>query len=436
MSPGAYITIARAGMAALFAWSVSRAVSQSVTPGEAWNYDRYIGASWQDALASFDSNNHVLNTILVRISTWRIHLTELSLRLPSLLCGGLYLAAVYRLARRCFGDGAMFLVVAGLLTLNPMVMDAMSEARGYGMALAAWMWALDLVLESLESFSPQKLNLAGVLLGLSVAASLAFAAPAVALILVAAAWLGKRRVAFLPHLAILTAFTFLVIPLNHAEMEIVTTGAASLRQTVGFLAANSFGNASTVLTWIVYLAGAAVAIWAAIFALRRRDPLTYLAGGSLVVTLLLLWIAHRFGHAAFPEAGAIYLVPVVTLFLAAIPARQTAFLILGTLCVAHYAESIQLPYRAAGRLENGREVAKTLRNAAMKRAVTIATSVETEPIIEYYKRRYKQGNWQVIERFKPEGGYHFYVLTPDDASIVDARRLTVLYRDDGLILAR
>ena len=60
------------------------------------------------------------------------------------------------MARRWFGDGLMFLVVTGLLTLNPVVVDAMSEARGYGMALACWMWALELILESMESFNAQK----------------------------------------------------------------------------------------------------------------------------------------------------------------------------------------------------------------------------------------------------------------------------------------
>ena len=92
-----------------------------------------------------------------------------------------YLWVVFRMARRWFGDGLPFLAVIGLLTLNPLVVDALSEARGYGMALACWMWALELILESVQSFSAAKLNLAAMCLGLSVAASLAFAAPAVCL---------------------------------------------------------------------------------------------------------------------------------------------------------------------------------------------------------------------------------------------------------------
>src|SRR5262249_13016919 len=151
----------------IFAWSVFRAATQSVTPGEAWNYDRFIGPHWNESLGQFDTNNHILNTILVRISTARIHLTEFSLRMPSLLFGALYLWAAYRISRRWFGSGRMFLAVLGILSLNPLILDAMSEARGYGMALSCWMWTLELVA------SGGSMAMAGVLLGLSVSGSLA-----------------------------------------------------------------------------------------------------------------------------------------------------------------------------------------------------------------------------------------------------------------------
>src|SRR5436305_14870907 len=91
--------------ASLFAVGVYRAATCDVTFAEAWNYDRYIGVPWQESLQHFDANNHVLNTVLVRISTTRFHLTELSLRLPALL-GGLFLLWVcFRLCQRCFGSG-------------------------------------------------------------------------------------------------------------------------------------------------------------------------------------------------------------------------------------------------------------------------------------------------------------------------------------------
>ena len=104
----ASIRTARGLVAALAALNLYRAITQSVTPAEAWNYNLYISPDWRQALSQFDGNNHVLNTLLVRISTAQFHLTELSLRLPSLLCGLLVPGRSLPSGARRFGDGVLF----------------------------------------------------------------------------------------------------------------------------------------------------------------------------------------------------------------------------------------------------------------------------------------------------------------------------------------
>ena len=441
--------VALAGAGVLFVWSVVRAATQSVTPGEAWNYDRYIGCEWREALSGFDSNNHVLNTILVRISTARIHLTELSMRLPSLLFGGLYLWVVYRLARRCFGSGPLFLAVFGLMSLNPLMMDAMSEARGYGMALTCWLWALHLILESFESLSASKLNRAGVLLGLSVAASLAFAAPVLALILVALAF-ERKRLSYLPHLAFLTAFLFLAVPLNHAEKALVTSGATSLRQTLNELTQESFGTSNRFFGAIARAATGLLAVAGLVTAFvtwRRRKQgtaalLAGIVGGSLAVSLLLVLAAHRWAHAAFPEGGAIYVVAMITLLVPAIIASsggasaQKAFLVVAAFCIAHHIGHVRLPYLGAQNLEGGHDLAKALRADAAGRTVRVSATEEAEGILRYYRARLRQGNWNPIERLLPDATYDYYVVTAPYATMVKGRGLHIVYRDEGLILAK
>src|SRR5215467_4529500 len=123
--------------AALLAFNIYRAAKQDVTPSEAWNYDRYVGVTWSESLRQFDADNHILNTLLERISTKRFHLTELSLRLPALLGGLLYLWSVFRFCRRWFASALPFAV--GVMVLNPLVIDALSEARGYILAIAFWL---------------------------------------------------------------------------------------------------------------------------------------------------------------------------------------------------------------------------------------------------------------------------------------------------------
>jgi hypothetical protein len=423
---------ARIGLVAIFMWSVVRAATQSVTPGEAWNYDRFIGPHWNESFMQFDANNHVLNTILVRISTARIHLTEFSLRMPSLLFGALYLWAAYRIARRWYGTGWLFLAVLGLLALNPLILDAMSEARGYGMSLACWMWALDLVA------SGGSMSLAGVLLGLSVSGSLAFMAPAMALVVVAR---GRRKWDCMPQLAVLTAFVLLVLPVNHAEKDVLVQGATSLRQTLNELAAGLDFDSPVV--WAVARIGVAVLAMVGAICLfwRRTPPLMYMAGGSLAISLGLLWVAHWKIGTAFPQEGAMFLVPMLVLLLASLvqmwgrESAEIGFLVVAAFFAVHWLDHVRLPYRAAGELAGGRDVAKALRADAKIRPVKVGVSGAAEPIMRYYRWRYRQTNWGEI-RPVGDGQFDYYVLTAADAGLVERRGLQVLYRDNGLLLAK
>src|ERR1035441_5091055 len=446
-------------LAALLAVNLYRAMTQSVTPGEAWNYDRFIGPTWKEALTHFDVNNHVLNTLLVRISTSQFHLTELSLRLPSLLAGIFYLWVVFRMARRWFGDGPRFLAVVGLLTLNPVVVDALSEARGYGMALACWMWALELLLESVESFSPQKLKMAAVCLGLSVAATLAFAAPALALLVVFLA--VSNRGAGAPSGAppgripghvfvlifLLTAFVLLAIPLDRAEWKTLAVGATSLRQTINEITALSLGTSLKVIGAMARVAVALVAVAGAVASLRywrRRDgALVTLTGGSLALTLVFLMAAHRWLHTPFPQESAIYLIPLTTLIVATVilkqhnKAAQIAFLAVSVVLLARYVVEFHFGMYAAGsQFAGARTLTKTLRANARGGSPRIGVSLAAEPIMSYYRTRYRQGRWQPIRREPLTGAYDFYVLTPVDAPLIQERHLHVLYRDAGLTLAQ
>jgi hypothetical protein len=440
----ASIKTARWFLAALVAVSLYRAVTQPVTSGEAWNYNRYIAPPWVESLSRFDVNNHVLNTLLVRISTARLHVTEFVLRLPSLLAGVLYLWAVYRLARRWFGGGLVFLTVIGLLTLNPLVIDAMSEARGYGMALACWMWALELILESLESFSAQKLNLSGMCLGLSVVACLAFVAPAIALLAVCLLWSSGRAPVLI---AFLTAFVLLVIPLNHAEWKTLAVGATSLRQTINELTALSlgtslkvFGGIARVALAMLTLAGLAAAVrhW------RRQDgALIAFTGATLALTLVFLMAGHIWLHTPFPQEGAIYLIPLTVLPVTAAilkgknKAAQIAFLALSSVLLARYLSEFPIGAYTVGReFAGGRILAKTLREKVGRGSARIGVSPDVEPIMNYYRTRYRQGNWQFIEGQPFAGSYDYYILTPTDAALIEQRHLHILYRDAGLTLAQ
>lgn len=217
MEPSSTMWISRVAavlLVGLFAVNVYRAATQSITTEEAATFERWVRPPLRDVIPQpYDPNNHILNTVLIKRAVGLFRLSEFSFRLPSLLGGALYLWVAYRLSRRLLGTGSLALAGVVLLSLHPLVLDYLSAARGYGMALAFWMWSLEFLLDG------RRLSLAGVCLGLSPAASLAFLWPATALgiALVAARRASIQIVEQFAIPAVVTGFIILAIPLSHAQ---------------------------------------------------------------------------------------------------------------------------------------------------------------------------------------------------------------------------
>ena len=429
-------------LAALFAFNVYRAALCDVTPGEAWNYDRYVAPLWQESLHQFDSNNHFINTLLVRISTSALGRKEIALRLPSLLMGLLYGWVAWRFSRRLFGDGWAFLAAFGLLMLNPLVVDALSEARGYGMAMTFWLWALERMLLYLEQLDLRKLNQVGVCLALSVASTLSFIVPALGLALAvtfAAGW-KRARLLWLPMVVFL--FVLLVLPLNRVLLSDFAEGATSLRQTLAELTTLSFGSvpvSATLLAAVMRISAGLLLLVASAVMFRRgkSDPLLSLTTSTALIGFVLLLAAHAKIKTPFPQRGAVYFIPILTLIGLAILRRHPRLLAVpAATCILIYAAGLPAGAYLDGReFAGSRELAKALRADAGQRPVGVAASPALEPVMNYYRARYRQGNWERIQRKPPAAGYQYYVLTAADAGLVEAYHLRVLRRFPGMVLA-
>src|ERR1019366_5599196 len=311
-----------------------------------------------------------------------------------------------------------------------------------------------------ESFSPQKLKLAAVCLGLSVAGTLAFAAPALALLVVFLAVSSRGAGApsgapgrapspsrVLVLIVFLPAFVLLAIPLDRAEWKTLAVGATSLRQTINEITALSLGTSLKVIGAMARVAVALVSVAGAVAALyywRRRDgALVTVTGASLALTLVFLIAAHRWLRTPFPQGGAIYLIPLTILIVTALILKQhnkaarIAFLaVSAVLLVGYLAEFPFGMYAAGSQFSGARTLAKTLRDRARGGSPKIGVSLAAEPIMSYYRTRYRQANWQPIEPQPLTGVYDFYVLTPADAPLIEQRHLHVIYRDAGLTLAQ
>ena len=353
--------LALAIVAGVFAINIYRAVHQSITADEAFTFDYYIVKPFNWILVIYSTNNHVLHTLLCRLSVKALGISELAMRLPSLLGGLLYLVFVYKLCRYLFKNQWTFLLAVAALTLNPFLMDYLSIARGYGMALGLFIAALYFVIRFLDD-QPQAANYnrvtaSAILLGLSISANLVFLFPAAAL----AGMLTLLRLADAKRAGgwkrlwwimgrvwaplVVTAALFVAIPVAHEKGGTFRPdlyGKDSLRDTTRSLVrpslfhqygpnnaeatpANIDRSIDIVTRWVVPLMLALVFAMAIplcwrwlrdrdLCRLSSLDSAYFLIGAVLAISLGMLVAArYLFGFLYPLDRTAIYLVALLTL---------------------------------------------------------------------------------------------------------------------------
>jgi hypothetical protein len=358
-SPCHWIALILLGI--LFCTNVYRAATQSIAHDEALTHQYFLRGPFSDVWTKYNANNHLLHTFLCKISISLFGLSELSLRLPSLLGGGLYLMAVYRLAVLVFRDGQLFLLTIGLLSLNPFVLDYLSAARGYGAASAFLLLALYYFLR-LDLRSPDKATLRklGLCAGLAVAANLTLLFPMTALGAVLFLWYwlqnpqGRGIRVILMHAvgpAALTLALVFTLPFCYAVGRLISKHAA---EGAGGQQVDKFAFAKATAHRTFYVGAPSLRVgfeslvWASFFRDSRDteydgvNPLTGVPSGEafLIASLTVASIGYGcvlaagfVGRGSPPASASAKLLMVVS---------ATMLITLGVVITAHW--FLRFPY--------------------------------------------------------------------------------------------
>ncbi|MCL6544782.1 MAG: hypothetical protein K6T61_06115 [Bryobacteraceae bacterium] len=487
--------IARLLLAFVFAASFYRAATQSATTDEAFSYNLFLSGSWSRLFGGYDAAHHVLYSILAKISVTVFGLSEFTLRLPALAACLLYLAVAYRLCRRLFPDGPLFLLPLALLTLNPHLMDFFSAARGYGLALALLLLALEQALGYLEAPSPNALRRIALILAFAVSANLTTLVPATALgtllslTILLDPRLGDRLPArgrfwlltdnfFLP--SNLTAFVILILPLIKARPDHFYFGASTARESLHTLVEMSYfhhplpdrlaaivpGPAFWYPLWAVLFPLAAAAALLAclllVFHAARRGGFSTLnlpsrallfAGGTLSLSVVILLAAHRFAGVRLPYTRTgLYFVPLLILTLAAMTAALRhrpplrfalgwPLTALGLLSLAQFAAHFQCNHYGEWRFDRStKRIVEIIRSDYLRwprPKVRVGSTWVLEPTLNFYRRRYRLAWMSPVERGNPDADFDYYVLLTEDHAVAAKRSLRILFADPfaGVLLA-
>jgi hypothetical protein len=450
-------------VALVAASSIYRAATQGIVHDEAVTYLMFIEGPLEHAFTRYTANNHVLFTLAANATTAVLGVTEFTLRLPSLIAAFGYMVVATLLAGRISATPPGFLLTLSALTLNPLVFDFLSAARGYGLALCL------LVLALLEvSRESPRWTLASLALGGSICANLAFAFPAAGLWLTASAIALKGATAavsvgmllmrfWLPGIA--AAAALLAVPLSNATLGTFFFGAENPVEIARSIVRLSVQHhptwwtetmlaawTETALTWIA-LGVAIAASCAAVLRLLRSEwslpgspaahPLL-LFGGTLACTISLLLVAHTGLGVPYPkERTGLYFIPliVLTLAVAAEWARSRAVRMsaLGVLAVLTMTavEQFTLASYAQWRYDAGsRQIAELISSRTPDAAGLIrvgATEHLYQPALEFYRvTRYPHRLAPVADGFDPANAGEFDVVVvnaEDGAQVADRCRL-------------
>jgi hypothetical protein len=346
-------------LAALFGvfWAILRACVQSITIDEADTYLFFVGRSarfiWYPS-----SNNHVLNSLLMWITTCLLGTSSITVRAPAILGAVLYICVCYFLCECITSQFNLRLPLLICLTYNPFIFDFMVAARGYSLALAFLLAAIAVPLWHREKEAPslpKSCALASLFLGLSFSANFSFAFVDAAAFLAIAIWAFQRRgvqiltACVLPGL--LVALLICGYPVLHWHKRELWYGATSLGQMARSIVQPSlfqldprFEKAGLYQAMIYLkpvllpLLGALCACqllvtrvdgsWLRDVRVRRLGRLASALAAIAALAIFTHWVGFRLFGLLLPMGRtAIYLVPLFTLvagIIAAVPARSWA----------------------------------------------------------------------------------------------------------------
>lgn len=354
MRPTFEIWVLRVAAAFALVWSILRAVQQAITLDEADTYFWFGGREAKFIWYPLP-NNHVLNTLLIWLSTHVFGVSALTVRLPALLGAALYISVAYFLCRAITGRFALQFATLICLVYNPFVLDFFAAARGYSLANAFLMAALAIPVwhtRTGRKSVPVSSALASAAIGLSFASNLSFAFVDSAALLVIVIWAIRRRGAdsmlritgccVLP--ALVVSLGMCGYPIAHYPREELWYGARSLREMRRSLVDASLYQLCGplrhseaiksverfLLLALCVLCAGQLMLGSLDRELRQnvRARITASVAGILILTLTAHYLAFRLARLPLPMSRTgIFFLPLCTLLIALVAASPAKSLL-------------------------------------------------------------------------------------------------------------
>ncbi|HEY7335804.1 MAG TPA: hypothetical protein VH639_13035 [Bryobacteraceae bacterium] len=412
------------------AFCAYRAATQSFTSDEAFSYNEFISGDWSRLYDSFSANNHLLYSILAKLSIGAFGASEFALRLPSVLSGFFFVLGVYYLLREAGCSRAVTWMAMIGLSLHPLLLDFSVAARGYGLSMALFVWAIYFLLRGRDIF-------AGALAGLAISANLTLLYPAVGLILCP---LLLRKDGFENRIQGFLRLTFTLLAvfgavyyesLSQATLTNFYVGTTTIRDSVLNLIVSSifdrvwrgiFGSFDAA-HMIEFAALPAIMLFACVKSLPYPRNIKLAPLTILLVALTELIAAHYILGLRYPiDRLGLYLIVLFALAWAVALSSTGNPWIRGVngaiagLIVLQFATQLQARWFQVWEYDDAtKQMALRIENETRDKppdSVKIGATWWQQPALEFYRKVYRIAALQPVKRYEttPLEGFDYYVL--------------------------
>ncbi len=426
-----------------FAVCCYRAAHQAIIVDEATTYNQFVSGPWRKLFGRYDANNHILSSVLVKLTVTLCGLSPLKLRLVSVVSGFLLVLGAFWLLKQVDSWVLRWTAYAAIC-LCPLLLDFSIAARGYSLSLALFVWAL--------YFCRQRRYLrAGFLLGFSLGANLTIAVPMFALILISI--LFERKILFrliVPALMIATMINGPSLRRSHREdfyigypgfrtaaISFVATSLYAMPDREGILGIRGFA----ILRIVDYgLPLFLVTVAAASFRIKdRRKLIPFLTFALTLFGLILLRWLFGINYPADRTCMYFIILGPIAWAIAADSLKWPALWALPLIVlVIQFCTQLQTRYFEFWRVEaDDQIIAGLIQRESMGKAdnsLTLACSWMHQPTMEFYRRYLRVSALKPVERFDPTPltGFDFYVLSWGDFNREHPSSLKPIFTDPDI----
>lgn len=434
------------------------------------------------SLGAFAVNNHLLNTLLIKLFAAIFGEFQFFLRLPALLGFCLYLWFSVKISKLVFvKQWVIWAVIA--LTLNPFVLDFFSLARGYSLSLGLFMGCLYFFFKSLEKKDVTKTLLYLIICGIfSSIANFAFITPFVIILYLRLAILiyefiknkKNRNIKNLLRTSIIPAIVtplLLYTLLGPQLLFLKKSGLLYAGGNSGFftdtvlslikatLYNQTYSPAFSYIPLVLILLVFGFGICLILYSYKKKSKVEIKNILYLFSIVFLLFISSLIQHLVFKtpfvtDRTALYFIPIVMLLLVLI--FKTLFSTINEnyklylqatgltlmLCISiNFLLSANFSYTYVWKYDS--DTKDILSNVGLIHQASPQTNLlvwnnwKLEPSINYLKHTQNITWLQWSYRVPPSELYNVYILLPEDYYLLQAYSLQIVkeYKNSGAILA-